>query len=371
MATVTETVKRLQEVSQGYKVDLSWLEKMGEWGVKATPEKRGLTLKDINSGSYGDVPPVTDNLSTRPRGVVERPAAYRIGSYPIRTKADIWLDNVAMLYEEAVQRQWSSATDIPWETIEPLPDDIERAECMFATFLTEVEFIAGDVPGRWVAYTSPEYYEPRMFLVSQIMDEARHLDVFRKRALVNGGGLMQKLPVVAAVLNTIDSARDFSEMSARLHISGEGTVLTQFRMGELMAYNNAEKMIYRLCAQDEARHVAFGVMHLKYIGEAMPHRREEMHAYLDQGEIAFRGSNTSDQNPARNALTLEALSILLGGGKDKVDEGFKTLMAVRRRQGVEYVQRIIAAGFGERFANGRAAPELCAIAKQTHPQIMN
>ena len=39
-----------------------------------------------------------------------------------------------------------------------------------ATFLTEVEFIAADAPTRW-------------------MDEARHTDVFRKRALANGGGL--------------------------------------------------------------------------------------------------------------------------------------------------------------------------------------
>ena len=28
-----------------------------------------------------------------------------------------------MLYEEAVQRQWSSATDIPWDELRPLPDD--------------------------------------------------------------------------------------------------------------------------------------------------------------------------------------------------------------------------------------------------------
>ena len=28
-----------------------------------------------------------------------------------------------------------------------------------------------------------------MFLATQAMDEARHTDVFRKRALANGGGL--------------------------------------------------------------------------------------------------------------------------------------------------------------------------------------
>ena len=93
-----------------------------------------------------------------------------------------------------MQRQWSSATDIPWHTLEELPDDIEAAECKLATFLTEVEFVAGDVPGRWISEITPEYYEPRMFLISQVVDEARHLDVFRKRALANGGGLMERNP---------------------------------------------------------------------------------------------------------------------------------------------------------------------------------
>src|SRR5690606_35610930 len=141
--------------------------------------------------------------------------------YKIRTKRDIWLKNASQLYEEAVQRQWSSATDIPWEDLQELPDEIERAECQLATFLTEVEFVAGDVPGKWIGETSPDYFEPRMFLISQIMDEARHLDVFRKRALANGGGLMSQVGTALSGGGRIDSARDFTEMSARLHISGE------------------------------------------------------------------------------------------------------------------------------------------------------
>ena len=49
-------------------------------------------------------------------------------------------------YEEAVARQWSSARDIPWDELKPLPDDLERAMCQLCTFLTEVEFIAADAP---------------------------------------------------------------------------------------------------------------------------------------------------------------------------------------------------------------------------------
>lgn len=361
-------------------LDLSWMQRRGEWNTRAEPKDSddGLTMADIQIGAYGDIPDESDNFSGRPRGAAVRADAYRIGGYQLRSKKDIWLHNASWLYEEALQRQWSSATDIPWHTIQPLPDDIEQAECQLATFLTEVEFVAGDVPASWLAKASPDYFEARSLLLAQVMDESRHMDVFRKRAFANGGGLMQRLGGTAGVVGSIDMAQDFNEMSAKLHLSGEGAVLTIFRMGELMAYNDAEKYIYRLCAQDEARHVAFGVMHMRYVAEAAPELMEEIHCYLDEserggtfGSPAGGGAATSgqpanaatNQNPAAGGASSEALAILLGGGKDKFDEGFNKLRAIRQRQGLEYVKRVRAAGFGERFLNGRAPERLCRLAQ--------
>jgi len=74
--------------------------------------------------------------------------------------------------------------------VETKDDDVERAMCQLCTFLTEVEFIAGDTLGQWVPRASNEHSETKLFLCSQIMDEVRHLDVFRERALANGGGLL-------------------------------------------------------------------------------------------------------------------------------------------------------------------------------------
>ena len=373
MTTVADSLKSVESYAEEFELDLAWFDQRGEWGNQVIPGRRGLTLEDIQVGDYGKVPDQSDNMTGRPRGAVPRPDAFRVGSYIVRTKSDIWLANAAMLYEEALQRQWSSATDIPWHTIKPLPDDIERAECQLATFLTEVEFVAADVPGRWIANTTPDYFEPRMFLISQIMDEARHLDVFRKRALANGGGLMQRpsIATTSGIVGGIDMSRDFTEMSARLHISGEGGVLTIFRMGELMSYNQAEERIYRLAAQDESRHVAFGVMHLRYLSEMAPERMEEVHTYLDEGERGLLGAAATtvggvsvSQNPAaRDTPSNEALAVLLGGGKDHIDEGHNKLLAIRQRQVKEYVQRIRSAGFGERFENGRANAELMIIAQ--------
>ncbi|MDA0353500.1 MAG: ferritin-like domain-containing protein [Chloroflexi bacterium] len=344
----------------GYKLD--WLQPGPTLGTSPEFNSKagGLLLQDADLGPFGQVPEFSDNMSGRPRGAIQRPSAPRVGNYPVRTKADVWLRNGAQLYEEAVQRQWSSSTDVPWHTLEELPDDIERAECMLATFLTEVEFVAGDVPGKWIAYTTPDYYEPRMFLISQIMDEARHMDVFRKRALANGGGLMGQLDNSALAGGAIDSARDFTEMSARLHISGEGLVLSIFRMGELMSYNDAEKAMYRLAASDESRHVAFGVMHLQYLSQTDPERKAEIHSYLDEIEIGL-ARGFGGQNPAaRGTPSSAALSILLGGGADAASlrEGEQIAVALRQRQIKEYVQRVRVAGFGDRFEDGRANPAL-------------
>lgn len=316
-------------------------------------------------GNALDTPPdQSPNLTGRLYGAIPREGIPQMGAYIFRTKQEVWGYNLQKLYQEAVSRQWSSATDVPWHTLQALPDDLEAAECQLATFFNEVEFVAADVPGRFIATMSPDYMEVRQFLMTQIMDESRHMEVFRKRALANGGGLMRRVDSSTGVVGgRTDDARDFTEMSSRLHIVGEGGVLTLFRVGELMAYNDAEKTIYRRAAQDEARHVAFGILHLKYLAETCPQRREEVHTYFDEAE-SRQLTGAGGENPAgSNALTSEALAILLGGGRDKIDEGRKLLLAVRQRQAKEYFQRLKSAGFDDRIHNGRVNPNLLAAAK--------
>jgi hypothetical protein len=320
-------------------LDLSWLDSPADWGIRAKPGKRGLTLDEINETPYGEVPEGSGDQTMRPRGATARVGVPHLG-YTLR-RNDVWSKNATLLYEEAVQRQWSSATDIPWEELQPLPDDLERAMSQLCTFLTEVEFIAGDTPAQWLPSISNEHYEVKLFLASQIMDEARHLDVFRKRALANGGGLMSGGP--GSGLRQIISARDFSEMSAVMHIIGEGFIQSLFRGGELLSNNEAEKRMFRLAAQDESRHVGFGVMHMKYVLETDPERREEIHSYLDAGEEIFAGTGVS-----ASGGSMESLAILLGGGMDHMDEGFQKLLAVRRRQVNEYMHRLEVAGLEER-----------------------
>ena len=56
----------VREFGEDNNLDLSWLDTRGEWGVKAEPSKRGLTLGDIQLGSYGEPGDHSDNMTGRP-----------------------------------------------------------------------------------------------------------------------------------------------------------------------------------------------------------------------------------------------------------------------------------------------------------------
>lgn len=318
--------------------DLGWMSPRSEWGVRVQRSKRGLTLSDISIGSYGTVP--DDASASRtfvPRGADHDPDDMPDIGSTLNKRSEVWSGNVATLYEEAIARQWSSTRDVPWDSLRPLSDDLEHAMCQICTFLSEVEFLAADGPGLWMGQINNAFFETKLFLATQINDEARHVEVFRKRALANGGGLGRCPREVEEVNKQIADIRSFTQMLARLHLLGEGRVLTFFRMGELVAQNEAEKTMFRLCAQDEARHVAFGCLQLRELIAEDPDRVEEIHQVLDAGEdLIVQMGSTPEQ--------IEPLLILLGGGIDDMEIGRERLAYMRKKVVEEYLQRCRSIG---------------------------
>ena len=86
-----------------------------EWNTRAKPTKHGLTLEAINIGKYGEIPDVWPYQTEMPRGAVPIPGVEGMG-YSIFQKQEVWSDACAHLYEEAIQRRWRPATDVPWDT---------------------------------------------------------------------------------------------------------------------------------------------------------------------------------------------------------------------------------------------------------------
>ena len=335
---VDEGLDRLREMVRG-NFDLKWMESNPQgWGHTAIPGPSGLGLADVETGHYAKIPEFgSSHGSMAPRGSFVPENTPSLGMYDLNDRNLVWSDNAAKLYDEACTRQWSSSTDVPWHKLEKLPDDLEKAVCQMCTGLTEVEFVAGDMPAKWMCHINHDFHEVKLFLATQIMDEARHMDVFRKRALANGGGLLMASPSQQKLLAAILQAPNYTTASALMHIFGEGFVLTLFRTGEFLAPTEVEKTIFRLCMQDEARHVAYGVRHLKWFLEHYPERSEEIHAILDKGEQATFQLTLEPQS-------LEPRAILAGGGIAGIELGMTRLAFLYAKQIREYLHRLKVAG---------------------------
>jgi len=342
------------ETPLGAPLDWLWLKgAKSEWGVHPKPGPRGLTMMDIAVGKYGEVPDEPPRRTMSPRGSdIEDPAPDM--GYILNTKSQVWSDNVRELYEEAVARQWSATRDIPWNELQELPDDIEHAVCQLCTTLSEVEMIAADLPAKWMWRMNHDFLEAKMFLCTQIMDEARHSEVFRKRALANGGGLLKSRGGTTSLLRTILEAKTYTQASALMHLLGEGFILDIFRQGELISPTDVEKRIFRMAMQDEARHVAYGTLHLRYAIEHDPDTAEEIHAALDHGEDVLVEFGTQPD------LTT-AISVLLAGGVDEIEtKGFPMQMELTKKLLTSYLARCERAGLN-RVARTKLPLDLLGI----------
>ena len=103
-----------------------------------------------------------------------------------------------------------------------------------------------------------------MFLSTQVVDEARHIEAFTKRALANGGGLRYSTAQTQASLRSLLEQEDFSQASFLLSVLGEGAFLEYLSFIERYAPDPVTADIVRRARVDEARHVAFGVEHARH-----------------------------------------------------------------------------------------------------------
>jgi len=311
--------------------DLSWMQVPTEWNTRAKPTKHGLTLEAINIGKYGDIPDVWEYSTEMPRGAIPIPGVESMG-YSIYQKQEVWSDACARLYEEAIQRRWRPATDVPWATIEPLPDDLERAICQICTHISEKEQMEADVIGRWEPEISYGYHEVKLYLATTVFENVRAVEVFRKRALSNGGGLGIQSPGWG--FRSIVDARNFTEMAVIQFVLHDSLTLAQYQYGEKYAKNPAEKYIFGHALQDKARIIEYGITHLKYVMMHRADRREEIQRYLEKGEGMLV------QDDSKDSATRESFAIYFAGGKDNIREGLKIYDQMRKRHLEQYLVRL-------------------------------
>jgi hypothetical protein len=342
-------------------LDLSWMRAGTEQVRVNADRRRGLTYLDLNTGSYGyDALP---EVPRGPRGVAPRGAAFTLEeqvdmSPELNRKSDVWSYKVASFTEEAMSRQWNATTDVPWADLDRYErsEELEIAFAQLCTFFTEVEMIATDLPAKWLWRMNNQFHEVKHFIATQAIDEARHAEVFRKRALAGGVGLMEALPQAEHALKAILDGDTYSEASAFMHLLAEGNVLTLFRFSEYISPTPVDKRMFQLVMQDEARHVSYGLQHLKWIIDNCPERKEQLHLALEEAE-------NFTLNQFDSAL-FEAMIVLAGKGTkpEQIKKGIEVVGVLQVKQVEEYFSRLRRAGFEERIERSKFKDVLAQIA---------
>ena len=204
------------------------------------------------------------------------------------------------LYEKAKVGQWNATTDIPWET----DVDIEKS------IAADQEILGNGIDPAWYAGTKLEkwgdkewlefgiqgrkwmlsqflhgeqgalictakitetvpWYDAKLYASTQVVDEARHVEVFARYLDEKLGGGYQVNTHLGMLLDDIvnDSRWDLTYLGMQIMV--EGLALAAFGFLHQLTTEPLLKHLLRYVMSDEARHVAFGVLSLKEVYDGM------------------------------------------------------------------------------------------------------
>ena len=200
------------------------------------------------------------------------------------------------LYEKAKKAQWNAQTDLPWET--PVDQEalvIANAVANGATFNGEGMDLSGTPLVKWgdkewiefgvqsqnwalsqfmhgeqgalvctaKIVESVPWIDAKYYASTQVMDEARHVEVFNKYLDEKLSGHYPINSHLRLLLDDIiaDSRWDMTYLGMQIMV--EGLALAAFGFLHQMTTEPLLKQLLRYVMSDESRHVAFGVLSLQ------------------------------------------------------------------------------------------------------------
>ena len=314
-----------------------------DWGNRANIRNGGFDTRDWLLGQAARI----HEKAERSDGFAPRGAVVERGSpefpFDVLDRNQAWNENAAELYDQASAAQWDGSRDIPWATLHALDDELERAVCQLMTFLAENEYSALYVPAKWIARIHPHFAETILFLSTQVRDEARHIEVFVKRALANGGGLQFSSASTQASLKSLLDQEDFIQASFLLGVLGEGTFLDLLLYIERHAPEPVTREIARRTRIDETRHVHFALTHIRQALRNDVRLKTKLHrAITDRASVL---SGVKGLNP----LVEESLVILAAGGlsPDNLPAAIKARTQLYKTMHENRVRRLVTIGFSD------------------------
>ncbi len=203
------------------------------------------------------------------------------------------------LYEKAKVSQWNGETDLPWDTEVDLEKNAALQRAQFEGLVNndysgtpfetwgEKEWIDLAIQGdNWtlsqfmhgeqgallctakIVETVP-WIDAKYYAATQVMDEARHVEVFAKYLDTKLEGHYPINAHLKMLLDDIinDSRWDMTYLGMQIMV--EGLALAAFGFMQQMTPDPLLKQLLRYVMSDEARHVAFGVLSLKEYYEGL------------------------------------------------------------------------------------------------------
>lgn len=192
------------------------------------------------------------------------------------------------LYEKSKDLNWNARTDLAWSTnVDPESEILaDSFNPLFGTEIwakldpkTEIpklrrhmasymlsNFLHGE-QGALLAtsqiVTQAPTADAKLYAAAQVFDEARHVEAYDRYLRDKIELIYPPSPHLKTLLDTVlaDSRWDFKFLGMQILI--EGVALGAFGLIHQTAQEPLIKQITHLIMQDEARHVAFGVMSLK------------------------------------------------------------------------------------------------------------
>jgi hypothetical protein len=222
------------------------------------------------------------------------------------------------LYEKAKHAQWNGETDLPWDTDVDLEKNAALQRLQFAEFETDVtgtplekfteqdfidlsiemdnwtlsQFMHGEqgalICTAKIVETVP-WIDAKYYASTQVMDEARHVEVFAKYLQEKQNGFYPINAHLKLLLDDIinDSRWDMTYLGMQIMV--EGLALAAFGFMQQMTPDPLLKQLLRYVMSDEARHVAFGVLSLKeYYAQLSTAELRERQEFAFEAAIRMR-----------------------------------------------------------------------------------
>ncbi len=199
------------------------------------------------------------------------------------------------LYEKAKTSMWNAQTDLPWDTEVDQEKLVAEQQLMMGPPLHTIVDLSGTPLAKWgekewiqlgiegqnwtlsqfmhgeqgalvctaKVVESVPWIDAKYYGATQVMDEARHVEVFAKYLEEKLSGHYPINAHLRLLLDDIiaDSRWDMTFLGMQIMV--EGLALAAFGFMHAMTQEPLLKQLLRYVMSDEARHVAFGVLALQ------------------------------------------------------------------------------------------------------------